>query len=119
MSDKTTNWTPEELAEFAKQRARSNADAWERTPDGRILMYGHGKQYAWEGHICPEYEHCSLCVDEARDCTAAIVGGFIGMGIEIHERWWKFEPCTCTVLDYSAPPMHVAGCPHASREVLP
>ncbi len=93
MTEKTTNWTPEEMAEIRKQRAIGSRDAWERDPKGHPLTVPWAR---WEDHICPEYEHCSLCVDEARDCAAAIVGGLIGMAIEIRNRnaCWSAERIT-------------------------
>lgn len=38
--------------------------------------------------------------------------GVMGMAETIRARWWRFVPCTCRVVDYSAPPLHCSGCPH-------
>ena len=77
---KTSAWTDEERAEMAKRRIVDQYGAYVRDERGHLVA---AFRRPWEGHFCPEYEHCSLCVDEAADCAAAIVGGFIGMGIEI------------------------------------
>lgn len=83
MTEKTTAWTKEELDEMARQRVRDNWQAYELDERGHKIKAG---ARAWEGHICPEYEHCSDCVDEAWDCSAAIAFGMMGMAEAIRAR---------------------------------
>jgi hypothetical protein len=87
--EKTSAWTDEERHRWDRQRAVDSRDAWQR--DGR----GHALQVkaTWQDHICPEYEHCSLCVDEAWNCGAAVLGGLIGLGTAIRDREWYCVGC--------------------------
>ncbi len=87
---KTTAWTPEERAEMGRQRAFADRDAWARDARGHAVLVPSASRAGlrpWEGHICPCYEHCSLCVDEAWDCAAAVMGGLMAMGWAIRERY--------------------------------
>lgn len=82
MTEKTSAWTDEERAEMAKRRAHDYRDAWARDSKGHPIPV----EPRWEGHICPEYEHCHLCVREAWDCAAAIAFGLMGMAHAIRDR---------------------------------
>lgn len=81
MTEKTTAWTPEELAEIRRER-RGN---WEETFEARLK--GPVKLWDWQDHICPEYEYCVDCVNQAHDEAAAVVFGMLGMAHAIRETY--------------------------------
>jgi hypothetical protein len=82
MSEKVTHWTLEELADIRARQAVDQRAAWARDERGHPIPVPQ----RWEGHICPEYEHCLLCVNEAWDCSAAVAFGLMGMAEAIRER---------------------------------
>lgn len=93
--EKTTRWTDEELYEIRKRRHVESLPAYELDAKGRPIQV-RGREWAWQGHLCPEYEHCHDCVEQAADEDAAVMGGMLTMAMAIRARYVYEHQCsTC------------------------
>ncbi len=87
MTEKTTNWTPEELEEIRRERRGAWSDAYESRIKGPIPFWD------WQGHECPIDEHCVDCVNQAHDEAAAVAGGMLLMALAIQRNYPHLFPC--------------------------
>ncbi len=79
--EKTTRWTPEEMIAIRREQRRYESPPPKPEPE-----------WSWMDHLCPDYEYCQDCVDQAEDETAAVIFGLLGMATAIRERYAASSP---------------------------